>query len=97
MYDFTFIESGSWHFVQSVTKVLTEPNKFFSSAKQYEFNNAELMLISKPLKVAKKFIQNMFNKSRDAVYLNYAQPNLSLVLIFMLGFQIDTIKQKTFL
>jgi hypothetical protein len=47
------------------------------------------MLISKPLKVAKKFIQNMFNKSPDAVHLNNAQPNLSLVLIFMLGFQID--------
>jgi hypothetical protein len=55
------------------------------------------MLISKHLKVAKKLIQNMFNKSRDAVHLNNDQPNLSLVLIFMLGFQIDTEKQKTFL
>jgi hypothetical protein len=41
-------------------------------------NNAELILISKPLKVAKKFIQNMFNKSRDAVHLNNDQLNYRL-------------------
>jgi hypothetical protein len=62
MYDFTLIESGSRHFVQSITKMLTEPNNFFFSKTiwvQQRRINADLKTAESCQKVHTKYVQQI--------------------------------------